>query len=127
MLALLVVSRREFYAVGDRVGRWYTTRISVQLVLLDIGLGMALVTVNRGRLIGHPSLLTQLDHVVLGLAGVRGPLQFRGERLADIVTATLLALGLLTLFVVAYFVLRPSQPPALLTAEDEQELRDLLA
>jgi lysyl-tRNA synthetase class 2 len=127
MLALLVASRREFYAVGDRVGRGYTVRISVQLLLLDIGLGMALLTANRGRIVDHPSLLTQLDHVVRGLAGFPGPLQFRGDRLANIVTATLLALGLLTLFVVAYFVLRPSQPPARLTTEDEQGLRDLLA
>src|SRR5262249_43514486 len=89
MLALLVVSRGEFYAVGDRVGRWYTTRICIQLILLDIVLGMALLTVNRGRIIGHPSLLTQLDHVVLGLAGFHGPLQFRGDRLPDIVTAAL--------------------------------------
>src|SRR5215468_9984663 len=29
MLVLLVVSRGEFYAVGDRVTRWYTVRVTV--------------------------------------------------------------------------------------------------
>src|SRR5262249_47282309 len=127
MLALLIVSRGEFYAVGDRVTRWYTVRVTVELLVLDVVLGMAMLTANRGRMLGHPALHTQLEHVLFGLAGVSGPVRLRGDRTNDVVTAALLGLGLLTLFVVAYLVLRPPQPPARLTPEDEQHLRAVLA
>ena len=127
VLVLLIASRREFYAVGDPVTRWFTVRATVQLLFLDVLLGMVLLTANRGRIVDHPSLWARLEHVVLGLFGISGPLRFTGERVGDIVTAALLGLGLLTLFVLAYLILRPSQPPARLTAEDEERLRALLS
>jgi lysyl-tRNA synthetase, class II len=126
VLVLLVASRREFYAVGDPVTRWFTVRATLQLLVLDVFLGMLLLIANRGRTVGHPSMWGRLEHVVLGLFGVTGPLRFSGDRVGDIVTATLLGLGLLTLFVAAYLFLRPSQPPARLSADDEQRLRALL-
>jgi lysyl-tRNA synthetase, class II len=66
-------------------------------------------------------------HVVVGLVGIRGPLQFSSDRVADVVTATLLGFGVLTAFVTAYLVLRPYQPPPQLGRDDECRLRDLLA
>ena len=127
LLVLLIASRREFHAIGDPVTRWFTVRATLQLLVLDVVLGMALLIANGSRIEGHPSMWDRPRQVVLGLFGVSGPLRFRGDRTDDIVTATLLGLGLLTLFVVAYLILRPPQPPARLTAEDEERLRALLA
>jgi lysyl-tRNA synthetase, class II len=126
VLILLVVSRREFYAVGDPVTRWFAVRAGVQLLVLDIVLGMAMLITNGMRIYGHPSIWARLEHVTLGLFGIPGPLKFTSDRTADIVTATLIALGLLTLLAVAYLVLRPSQPKSLLTDEDDARLRVLL-
>jgi lysyl-tRNA synthetase class 2 len=126
VLVLLVVSRREFYAVGDPVTRWFAVRAGLQLLVLDIVLGMAMLYTNSARTVGRPTTWARLEHVGLGLFGVRGPLRFTSERTTDIVTAGLLGLGLLTLVAMAYLILRPSQPRALLSAEDEAQLRVLL-
>ena len=126
ILALLVAARDEFHAKGDPTTRWLGLRVSVQLGVLGTALGMALLVANHSRIVGRPSLLTQLQHVLLGLIGVPGPLDFSSDRVADIVTATLLGYGLLIAFVTAYLVLRPSEPVALLTPQDEAELRALL-
>jgi lysyl-tRNA synthetase class 2 len=126
ILALLIAARDEFHAKGDPSTRWLGVRVFVQLVILGGGLGMALLLVNHGRIVGRPSLLTELRHVLLGMVGVPGPLSFNSDRVADIVTATLLGYGLLIALVTAYLMLRPSEPVPLLTPQDEQELRTLL-
>jgi len=45
----------------------------------------------------------------------------------DVVSAVLFAMGLLTVLLPAYLVLRPAEPTATLSQEDEQQLRRLLA
>jgi lysyl-tRNA synthetase class 2 len=65
--------------------------------------------------------------VLWGLVGVSGPLHFRSDVDGDVVFGTLLGLGAATVLVTAYLALRPAEPVARLTVEDEQRLRDLLA
>lgn len=127
LLALLIGARDEFHAKGDPTTRWLALRIFLQLLALAVGLGMVLLLVNGERVVGRPSLATQLEHVLLGLIGVPGPLRFTSDRTGDIVTATMLAFGVLIAFATAYLVLRPSEPIALLTPQDETRLRELLA
>jgi lysyl-tRNA synthetase, class II len=127
ILALLVAARDEFHAEGDPTTRWLGVRVFVQLVVLGTAAGMALLVVNHNRIVGHPSVLTELRHVLVGLIGLSGPLHFTGDRFTDVVTAVLLGYGLLIAFVTAYLILRPSEPVALLTPHDERELRVLLA
>ena len=126
LLGLLVATRREFLAAGDPTTRWLGVLRLGQLLVVDVVLGWTVVLANHRRLIGSPSVGAQLRHVLLGLVGVPGPLRFAAERSADVVTGSLLALGLLTVFVTAYFVLRPAQPQSLLTPADERSLRALL-
>ena len=126
VLVLLIVSRREFYAVGDPVTRWFAVRAALQLLVLDVVLGMALLFTNGSRIQGQPSMWARLEHVALGLFGIPGPIDFTTDRTTDVVTSALIGLGLLTLLAVAYLILRPSQPRALLSAEDEVRLRALL-
>ncbi|HEY9474464.1 MAG TPA: phosphatidylglycerol lysyltransferase domain-containing protein, partial [Mycobacteriales bacterium] len=126
ILGLLIASRREFYALGDPVTRWMALRVFVQLVLAGIVLGIVLLLFNQDRLIGSPSVWTELEHVLLGLVGVPGPLRFDSDRFADTVTGTLLGFGALTAFATAYLILRPSEPAPLLGTDDEARLRGLL-
>ena len=126
MLGLLVASRREFYALGDPVTRWMGLRVFVQLVLAGTVLGIVLLLFNQDRIVGNPSVWAELEHVVLGLVGVPGPLRFDSDRFSDIVTGTLLGFGALTAFATAYLVLRPSEPTPLLGPDDEARLRGLL-
>ena len=67
-----------------------------------------------------------MNEVLLGLVGITGPVGFASDRAADLVGSTLLAFGLLTAFVTAYFALRPAEPRASLDPSDEQRLRGLL-
>jgi lysyl-tRNA synthetase class 2 len=127
VLGLLVATRREFQAEGDPTSRWLVVRRFVQLAAIGTGLGLLMLQVYGDHVVGRPSLGMQLRHVLLGLVGVRGPLRFSGDRAADLVSAVLLAFGLLTAFSTAYLVLRAAEPVALLSGTDEQRLRELLA
>ncbi|MEP7019900.1 MAG: phosphatidylglycerol lysyltransferase domain-containing protein [Pseudonocardiales bacterium] len=126
LLIVLVGARAEFEAKGDPTTRMLALQAGLLLPLVGFASGMLLVTLYRERLVGHASLWARVVHVVFGLVGVSGPLQFRGERTSDIVSGTLLAFGVLTAFVVSYLILRPPEPRALLTESDETRLRDLL-
>ncbi|HEX5494195.1 MAG TPA: phosphatidylglycerol lysyltransferase domain-containing protein [Mycobacteriales bacterium] len=126
ILVMLIASRSEFYALGDPVTRWMALRVFVQFVLIGVALGVALLLINQNRVIGRPSVREELEHVLLGLVGIRGPLTFSSDRVADVVSSTLLGFGALTAFSTAYLILRPSQPVPLLGPEDETRLRELL-
>ncbi|MEN3362390.1 MAG: lysyl-tRNA synthetase, class [Mycobacteriales bacterium] len=127
LLGLLIGARDEFHAKGDPTTRLLGLRVFFQLLVAALGLGMALLLVNRDRIVGHPSLALQFEQLLRGLVGVSGPLHFTSERTSDVVMATMLAFGVLIAFATAYLVLRPSEPIALLTPRDEERLRELLA
>jgi lysyl-tRNA synthetase class 2 len=127
LLGLLISARDEFHAKGDPTTRWLGMRVFFQLLALALGLGMVLLFVNSDRIVGRPSLALQFEHLLSGLIGIHGPLRFTSERTDDVVTAMMLAFGVLIAFATAYFVLRPSEPIALLTPRDEERLRELLA
>ena len=126
LLVALLVSRDEFHAQGDPTTRWLALRAFVQLTGFGLILGMALLLLNSSRIVGRPSLRDQLQQVLYGFVGVSGPLHFKGDRMGDVVTATLLLFGGLIAFVTAYYVLRPYQPVDLLSPADESHLRELL-
>ncbi len=126
LLAVLLGTRKEFYALGDPTTRWYAARATVEMLIVAITVGMAGLLINHRQIVGKPSLWQDLREVLLGFIGINGPLRFRHERGDDIVTATLLAFGLLIAFVAAYLFLRSAQPRARLTTDDETRLRELL-
>jgi lysyl-tRNA synthetase class 2 len=127
VLGLLLGARRQFRAEGDPGSRWLAVRRGAQLVATGTGLGMLLLRAYGDRVVGSPSLATQLRHVLLGLVGLPGPVRFSGDRAADLVSMMLLGFGLLTVVMTAYLVLRPAEPACALTAGDEDRLRELLA
>jgi lysyl-tRNA synthetase class 2 len=67
----------------------------------------------------------RLTHVVYGLFGFEGPVDYRGST-SWTVAFSLGALGLLTAVTTIYLALRPEHPAAALTPDDEARLRTLI-
>lgn len=127
LLALLVGARREFTAKPDPYSRWFAVRVFVQFLAVAYAYGLAVLYLYPHELVGRPGFVARLREVTAALVGVSGGLQFRHDRVADIVHGTLLGFGLLTVVVVALLVLRAPEPIAVLSGEDEAQLRALLA
>jgi lysyl-tRNA synthetase class 2 len=127
LLVLLVIYRNEFYALSDPRSRWRAIWTFFCLLVIDLALGLLIVSVRRGEIVAGASVHDRLEQVLLGLVGVSGPMFFRVDRYSDYVYFSLLSLSLLTLLLTLYLFLRPAAPDALLTPAQETEVRALLA
>ena len=127
LLILLVVYREEFYALGDPYTRWRALRAFVLLAGFSFSAGMALMYLQSKRIESNPSAWERLQHVALGLIGVEGPVHFTKDSTDDLVYYSLVGLGGMTALIVAYLVLRPAEPIARLSDEDDARLRELIA
>ncbi|ROQ68041.1 lysyl-tRNA synthetase class 2 [Streptomyces sp. 840.1] len=122
---LLVRHRSEFAALPDPRSRWRALANFVLLGAGSLGLGLVIVSVHPGRLVGNPSIADRLQHVLYGLFGFEGPVEYAGVT-SWTVAYSLGALGLLTAVTTIYFAFRPEHPAARLTEDDEARLRTLL-
>jgi lysyl-tRNA synthetase class 2 len=126
VLVGLVVYRDEFRAKGDPRTRWRALGVGLMLVGVSFLVGVLLIGLQRTHLTGDTSVGNVVEHVVLGVVGIHGPLRFDSQRAMGIVSDTLLALGVLTALTVAYLAIRSPEPRPHLTDEDEVRLRELL-
>ncbi|MFF7737568.1 phosphatidylglycerol lysyltransferase domain-containing protein [Streptomyces sp. NPDC007984] len=125
LLAPLLRHRDQFNALPDPRSRW---RALANFVLMSAGsltLGLIVVSVHGERIIGDPSLADRITHVIYGLFGFEGPVDYQGNT-SWTVAFSLGALGLLTAVTTIYLAFRPEHPAAQLTEEDETRLRALL-
>ncbi|MFG3364796.1 phosphatidylglycerol lysyltransferase domain-containing protein [Streptomyces sp. NPDC090032] len=125
LLTLLLRHRSEFAALPDPRSRW---RALANFVLMGAGslvIGLAVVSAHPKKLVGDPSLSDRLEHVLYGLFGMDGPVDYAG-RTSSTVACSLGALGLLTALTTVYLAFRPEHPAARLTEDDEARLRTLL-
>ncbi|MFF4980963.1 phosphatidylglycerol lysyltransferase domain-containing protein [Streptomyces sp. NPDC001046] len=125
LLAPLLRHRDQFDALPDPRSRW---RALANFVLMGAGsllLGLLVVSVHPGRMLGDPSLADRITHVIYGLFGFEGPVDYRGDT-SWTVAFSLGALGLLTAVTTVYLAFRPEHPAAQLTERDEARLRALL-
>jgi lysyl-tRNA synthetase class 2 len=131
LLVALVWWRDEFYAKGDPRTRWRAVAAFVGLLAASMTLGMLLIGLRHDELAEPFRIGPVLEQITVGLVGVEGPLRWeqdaQGARADDLVSDALLALGVFTLVTTAYLVLRPAEPQPLLSADDEQRMRALLA
>lgn len=127
LLVLLVTARSRFVAKSDPHSRGFAVRVFVQFVAVAIGYGLAMVYLYPRQVLGRPSFGARLEEVLLGMVGGNGEVDFRREGFDDVLHGTLFGFGLITVLVVALLVLRPSEPIARLSSEDEQRMRGLLA
>ncbi|MFI6325674.1 phosphatidylglycerol lysyltransferase domain-containing protein [Nonomuraea sp. NPDC050556] len=112
LLAVLVITRKEFYALPDPRSRWRALGNLAALGVLDLGVGWLLVG-------GHAGVGERFQQVLLGLVGL---VDFPSDR----VYYSLAALGALTAVTTLFLALRPERPVAVLSADDESRLRALL-
>ncbi|MFD0889146.1 phosphatidylglycerol lysyltransferase domain-containing protein, partial [Streptosporangium algeriense] len=127
VFAVLVVNRREFHALSDPRTRWRSLWNLLLMFALDVAVGWVVVNVHSHAIVGDPGLGDRLRHVLLGLAGLEGPVVYSSGRTADLVYFSLAGLGLLTAVTTAYLALRPERPVAELSPEQERTVREMLA
>ncbi|WP_026246096.1 phosphatidylglycerol lysyltransferase domain-containing protein [Streptomyces sp. HmicA12] len=125
LLWLLARHRNQFDALPDPRSRWRALANFVVMGAGSILIGLVIVSVHPRRLVGSPSLSDRLEHVLYGLFGMDGPLDYAG-RTSSTVAISLGALGMITALTTVYFAFRPEHPAARLTEDDETRLRALL-
>ena len=124
-LAVLLRHRGEFKGWPDPRGRWPALANFVLMGAGSLVLGLVVVSVHSQRLVGDPSLADRIAHVLYGLFGLAGPLDYTGGT-SSTVAFSLGTLGLLTAGTTVYLAFRPEHPAARLTEDDETRLRALL-
>src|SRR3984957_7277017 len=124
LLAALLYFHREFYAIGDPRTRWSALNVFAALVVADAAIGLGYLSV--GPLAGNYSLFQRLQDVVYELVGVYGPVQWASDARSDLYHLLTSALGLFTLVVTSYLLLRSAKPRARLTSADRERIKDLL-
>ena len=127
LLAMLLAARSRFTAKPDPYGRWFALRVLLQFLGAAFVFGLGMLYLSPHQVVGPASFPARLREVAFGLGGVTGGLRYRHDLFGDVLHATLLGFGLLTVVVVALLVLRAPEPLAALSEEDDQRLRELLA
>ncbi|CAL9516179.1 hypothetical protein SUDANB96_03774 [Streptomyces sp. enrichment culture] len=125
LLWLLLRHREQFTALPDPRGRRHALAHFVLMGAFSLLLGLVVVSAHPGHTVGDPSLADRLTHVLYGLCGLDGPVDYRGTT-AWTVSFSLGALGLLTAATTLCLALRPGNPAAHRSTEDEARLRTLL-
>lgn len=126
LLVALILARSHYTALADPRGRWFALRVALQFVVVSFGYGLVLLYLP-GHVPAGTTLADRLREIAASLVGLGGDLRISGSHYADLVHATLLGLGLVTVTCALAFAVRPVEPPARLDPEDEQRLRSLLA
>ncbi|MFF5255662.1 phosphatidylglycerol lysyltransferase domain-containing protein [Streptomyces leeuwenhoekii] len=126
LLWVVLRHRDQFASLPDPRSRWRALANFVLMGAGSLALGLVVVSAHPGRIVGDPSLADRLTHVLYGLFGFEGPVDYQGTT-SWTVAFSLGALGLLTAVTTLYLALRPEHPAARLTEDDEARLRALLA
>jgi lysyl-tRNA synthetase class 2 len=125
LLAALLYFRKEFYAVGDPRTRWRALWVFCGLIVADVAIGLTYILLAKG-LAENYSLWQRTVHVVYGLVGVTGPVQFVPESRSDLFSLLTACLGLFTAIVAVYLFFRPARPAGRLGRQDAAQVRELL-
>jgi lysyl-tRNA synthetase class 2 len=125
LLAALYLFRGQFYAVGDQRSRWRSLWVLCGLVVADLVIGLAALSIIGG-VRGSYSLPQRIYEVIVNVIGFTGPIRFINEGRADHFGFVTGGLGLLTLLLAIYLFLRPAGPQARLQAADATRIRELL-
>jgi lysyl-tRNA synthetase class 2 len=126
LFVALIWFRREFYAVGDRRSRLRALWVLCYLVLADVLIGLAYISLSRGLLQDY-SPGQRIQSVVLSLVGFSGPVTFDSTSRADHFAFATGGLGLFTLAVAAFMFLRPARRASRMARSDVGQIRQLLA
>ena len=128
LLLLLIVYRKEFYALSDPTTklRPLYSFIFTFIVMFIVGI-LILLNRHRDAFVGSPSIWNIAQTVLYGFLSLSGPLKFTNERMSDIVTTTLSFLGLFIVFIPFAMFLRRVKPIAVMTEEEIDLVKKLIA
>jgi lysyl-tRNA synthetase, class II len=127
LLVGLLLTRREFTALPDPVGRLAALRVVVQMLIGGFVTVFLLLLVRPSLLAGRPDVQDKLAQAGLSLVGVSGPVQFRAGWFDDLTAVLGLSFGIAALVLGGYFLLRSSEPRPAFTASEGEQIRELLA
>jgi lysyl-tRNA synthetase class 2 len=125
MLCALLYFRDEFYAVGDPRTRWRALWVLAGLVIADVVIALGYIRLSDVS--DDTSLTQQVRDVIYELVGITSPIRFASEGRTDTFHLMTSALGLFTIIVAAYLFLRPAEPVGRLSADDNEQIRELLS
>src|SRR4051794_27470356 len=126
LLGGLLLTRREFTALPDPVGRFAALRVVVQMLLGGFVVVSLLLFVRPSLIEGRTSIGERFAQASLSLIGVSGPLQFRAGWFDDLTAVLGLTFGVAALVLGGYFLLRSAEPRPALTEQDAVGIRGLL-
>ena len=127
LLAILVIFRKEFYAISDPTTKLQPFVIFFRILFLTIFSGIFLIYFRHGhQLIGNPNFTDVLQTVLRGLVGVSGPIEFTSTTVSHTVDNTLGALGIFTIILPLWLYFRRVRPITTTTSEDLEEIKELI-
>ncbi|TXS35583.1 hypothetical protein EAO75_43970, partial [Streptomyces sp. uw30] len=97
--------RDQFAALPDPRSRWRALANFVLMGAGSLALGLVIVSAHPKTLLGDPSLADRITHVLYGLFGFEGPVDYQGNT-SWTVAFSLGALGLLTAITTIYLAFR---------------------
>jgi lysyl-tRNA synthetase, class II len=125
LIAVLLLYRKEFYAVGDPRTRWRAVWAFGGLAIADVLIGFIYIQVSH-NLAANYTLAQRLQSAVYSILGFNGPVHFVSETRSDVFSFLTGGLGLFTLIVVGYLFLRPARREGKLSGPDGARIRELL-
>ena len=127
LLAILVIFRKEFYAISDPTTKRQPFVIFFRILSLTIFSGIFLIYFRHGnQLIGNPNFTDVLQTVLRGLVGVSGPIEFTSTTVSHTVDNTLGALGIFTIILPLWLYFRRVRPITTTTPEDLEQIKELI-
>jgi len=126
-ILLLILFRKEFYAVSDPQTKWlpFIGFFLAFLVMFSIGV-LVLLNRHRDSFVGNPSVWNIVLTVVEGFLGISGPIEFINQRASDYVETTLAALGFFILLVPLALYFRRVKPIPKMSEDDIENVRKLI-
>ena len=126
-ILILVIFRKEFYAVSDPQTKWLPLVgfLLAFLVMFSIGV-LVLLNRHRDSFVGNPSAWNIVVTVFEGFLGISGPIEFISQRTSDYVETTLAALGFFILLVPLALYFRRVKPLPKMSDEDIEIVRKLI-
>ena len=125
LLVALIVTRDQYTVAGDRHGRLFALRAALQVLVLATVVGMVMLYLP-GHVGSHVGFWARLREVLLSLVGLGGWIPISSDHYADLMHAMLVLFGIAAAVLLVAIGLRTAQPDAVLSADDETRLRDLL-
>jgi lysyl-tRNA synthetase, class II len=127
LVLLLVVFRKEFYAISDPTTKRQPFIAFFLILLLIIISGIFFIYFrHRTQIQGNFGFTDVLQQVLEGLVGITGPIKFTSNTVSDTVGYTLGALGIFSIILPLWLFFRRSTSLPTMSAEDLEHVKILI-